>query len=280
MTVKRLKSIPETFPAELEAGAPPVVVAAPAGLDRADLARVVEELRGVLRQPRESDLSLLSALHGVAATMREQNARLSAPVPPPQHPQGTLLRLGVFVDVANVANREGTTGYRIEYGRLLDYLARNRRLVHARAYCPIISDYIGRIQYQRTVAPIWNKGYKIITKPIKTYPDGTRKADLDLTLAIDAIRRAETIDVMALISGDGDFVPLVEYMQERGIRVECYCFGESMSEELRLAVDHFEDFHSLTQLHLRLGEYVAAGEESGPALVPAAMAPHVEPVSE
>lgn len=272
MSTRRLKPIPETFQPEPELARAPVVVAPPNGIGRAELDQLVEELREALRQPREVDLSITTALRDVVEALREQNARLSEPPPPAEHAPGVLLRLGVFVDVANVANREGTTGYRIDYGRLLEYLSHNRRLVHARAYCPIISDYVGRIQYQRTVAPIWNKGYKIITKPIKTYPDGTRKADLDLTLAIDAIRRADTMDVMALVSGDGDFVPLVEYMQERGVRVECYCFGESMSEELRLAVDHFEDFHNLPQLHVRTGDYGVAPDESAQPVAAAAHA--------
>jgi len=159
------------------------------------------------------------------------------------------LRLGIFVDSANISDRANKNPTIIDYGALRETIVGDRRLVHARAYCAIYDDYGVPIEKQRTVEPVWGKGFDIVTKPVKVFADGSRKADLDLTLTVDVIRRMESMDVLALVSGDGDFVPLVDYVREKGIRVEVYSFIESMAMELQRAADVDHDLHKMTKVH-------------------------------
>ena len=63
------------------------------------------------------------------------------------------------------------------------------------------------------------------------------------------MRRIETIDVLVLVSGDGDYVPLVDYVREKGVRVEVYSFVESLAKELRIAADQWYDIHTLKEVH-------------------------------
>jgi uncharacterized LabA/DUF88 family protein len=57
------------------------------------------------------------------------------------------------------------------------------------------------------------------------------------------------MDVLVLVSGDGDYVPLVDYVREKGVRVEVYSFVESLAKELRIAADQWYDLHSLKSVH-------------------------------
>lgn len=159
------------------------------------------------------------------------------------------LRLGIFVDTANVSDRAHKNPTVIDYSKLREHIVGDRRLVHARAYCAVYDNYDLPIEKQKTVEPLWERGFDIVTKPVKVFADGSRKADLDLTLTIDIVRRIETIDVLVLVSGDGDYVPLVDYVREKGVRVEVYSFVESLAKELRIAADQWYDLHALKEVH-------------------------------
>ena len=69
-----------------------------------------------------------------------------------------------------------------------------------------------------------------------------KKGDWDVGLAIDAVRLAESLDAVVLVTGDGDFVPLVEYLKfNKGLQVEVMAFGRSASAKLKEATDNFTD---------------------------------------
>ena len=85
-------------------------------------------------------------------------------------------------------------------------------------------------------------GFEIKEKDLQIFPGGMKKADWDVGLAVDAIKLADKLDVIAIISGDGDYVPLVEYLKiNKGCRVEIIAFGESTSSKLVEAADEFTD---------------------------------------
>ena len=210
-----------------------------------DLRMLMDELKEAISSPRPGERELEAAVKAfthVAETLRSTNGNGGV---------GARLRLGVFLDTANLTDRDADDPIRVDFGKLLTHVAAERRLVHARAYCPIYSDFSGRMEHQRSVAPVWGKGYDIVTKPIKVFADGTRKADLDLVLVIDVIRRLSTMDAVALMSGDGDYVPMVEYLREHGLRVEVYSFADAISEELRLAADEWHDISAMKAMHLK-----------------------------
>ena len=68
-----------------------------------------------------------------------------------------------------------------------------------------------------------------------------KKADWDVGIVVDAIRMAPNVDVIVLVSGDGDFIHMVEYLKNQGKRVEAIAFGKSSSSELKEEVDEFID---------------------------------------
>ncbi len=82
-------------------------------------------------------------------------------------------------------------------------------------------------------------GVEIKSKKLKVRPDGSAKGDWDMGLAIDAINIAPKVDAIALVTGDGDFVALVEKLKAMGVRVEVYSFPSSTAEELRLSADYY-----------------------------------------
>ena len=236
--MRRLRPVPERYEdekADREDGG-----------ESAGFAALVKDLKAALQRPAKADDALLSTLKRINRSLEHSTNGAANDAGPDAGPQ---LRLGVFADTANLTDRVNENPTVIDYEKLLERIIGGRRIVHARAYCPIYAEYGGRLEEQRTVSPVWGKGYDIVTKPVKLFADGTRKADLDLVLAVDVIRRIESMDVMALLSGDGDFVPVVDLVREKGVRVEVYAFTESMAEELRLHTDAFYDLHAMTEVH-------------------------------
>ena len=82
---------------------------------------------------------------------------------------------------------------------------------------------------------------RIQTKDLQIFAGGSKKADWDVGLAVDAIKMSARLDSVVIVSGDGDFIPLVEYLQTVGVQVEVVSFGKSTSGKLREVVDDFLD---------------------------------------
>jgi uncharacterized LabA/DUF88 family protein len=150
-------------------------------------------------------------------------------------------RVGVFVDSANVElARDRTRGGRpIDWGLVLERVTKGRRLVRAIAYSPVHDDPGVSRETQRFVEPFLGKGFKIVTKPLKRFADGSIKANVDIELALDVITMADRLDIAVLASGDGDFQHLVEVLQSRGIRVEVAGLGQSVAGTLKNAADEY-----------------------------------------
>ena len=151
----------------------------------------------------------------------------------------TLPRVGIFVDSANVELARDRSGRRIDWGVVLERLTEDRRLVRAIAYSPVHDDPGVSRETQRFVEPFLRKGYKIVTKPLKRFADGTIKANVDIELALDLLTMSDRLDIAVLISGDGDFTHLVEVVQGRGVRVEVAGIGSSVAGGLRNAADRY-----------------------------------------
>jgi uncharacterized LabA/DUF88 family protein len=161
-------------------------------------------------------------------------------------------RVGIFVDVPNLIYASERRNLSIDFGRVLDYFTRGRQLVRASAYAPISDDPQAKLETQRFVSHFIGHPYRIITKPLKRFADGSMKANFDIELAIDILTMSDRLDVVVLMSGDGDFRRLVELISSRGVRVEIVAFSESVSSELKAVADlyvdigaHLEDFKTL-----------------------------------
>ena len=147
-------------------------------------------------------------------------------------------RVGVFIDVQNMFYAaKHLYNSKLNFGKLLDYIARDRPLVRAITYIVQTPE----IDQSNFLAMLRSNGYEIRSKELKLRPDGSAKGDWDMGLALDALAMSERLDVVAIVSGDGDFVDLVNFLKARGVRVEVYSFAYSTAEELRgAATEYFQ----------------------------------------
>src|SRR6266566_3463396 len=156
-------------------------------------------------------------------------------------------RVGVLVDVANLLYSARTLRMTIDFGKLLDFLRGNRRLVRAQAYCPTSPQPGDEQMFLQAVKGL---GYRITTKNYKTFASGAKKADMDLDLCMDVVRLVDgnAVDCIVLVSGDSDFMPMLDYCSDHGVRVEVAAFDESMSATLRQSCDVFINLSMLDEI--------------------------------
>lgn len=149
-------------------------------------------------------------------------------------------RLAVFVDVPNLLYGADHVEQLVDMGRLLDVLSEGRELVRATAYAPISDAPNEPLEQQKFVAPFMpHSRYRIVTKSLKRFQDGSIKGNFDVEMAIDMVTMADRLDVACVVSGDSDFSKAVEVLQERGVRVEVVAFAGSASTEMRALADEF-----------------------------------------
>ena len=108
-----------------------------------------------------------------------------------------------------------------------------------------------RYETQRFVAPFLRAGYKLVTKPLKRFSDGSAKGNFDIELAVDIVTMSERLDLVVLVSGDSDFERLIQLIQSRGVRVEVVAFASNVSTELVNIADVFIDINQHIE-HLRV----------------------------
>jgi uncharacterized LabA/DUF88 family protein len=166
-------------------------------------------------------------------------------------------RIAVFIDGANLYSSAKTLGFDIDYKRLLEEFQARGTLVRAFYYIAVHES-----QEYSSIRPLIDwldyNGYTVVTKPAKEFVDagGRRriKSSMDVELAVDAMELAGRVDHMVLFSGDGDFRPLVEALQRRGVRVTVISTISSrppmLADELRRQADVFTD---LMELRSRFG---------------------------
>jgi uncharacterized LabA/DUF88 family protein len=147
-------------------------------------------------------------------------------------------RVGVFIDTQNLYHSaRNLYQARVNFGAVLKDAVAGRKLVRAVAY--VITTEAG--DEKNFFEALSKLGIETKTKDLQVFAGGAKKADWDVGLAVDAIKMSPRLDSVVIISGDGDFVPLVEYLQTIGVQVEVVSFGKSTSGKLREVVDDFVD---------------------------------------
>jgi uncharacterized LabA/DUF88 family protein len=154
-------------------------------------------------------------------------------------------RVGVFVDVANVELAADKLSRRLDWAKVLKRLTKDRLLVRAVAYSPVHEDMNVSLESQRFTEPFVDRGFRLVTKPLKKFSDGTVKANVDIEMAVEILGMIERLDVVCLVSGDGDFEPLVRTVQSRGVRVEIVSIGNATAMALKRAGDRFIDLATI-----------------------------------
>jgi uncharacterized LabA/DUF88 family protein len=150
--------------------------------------------------------------------------------------------VGVFVDVSNLFYSAKSAGVEVNYCRLMEHAVAGRDLIRASAYTGVDPENPNQRKF---IDFLRANGYKVICKDIHKYEGGRIKANLDIEIAVDIMLLSENLDVVVLVSGDGDFVRLVEAVQMKGVRCEVIGFGISTSNELIEAADQFTEIGSM-----------------------------------
>lgn len=148
-------------------------------------------------------------------------------------------RVGVFVDVQNLYySARAMHGSNVNFAKLLQNAVGDRQLIRAIAY--VIKSEAPK--EQGFFDALSKAGLEISSKDIQVFGDGQKKGDWDVGIAVDAIKIADKLDVVVLATGDGDFVPLVNYLKEnKGCLVEGISFERSTSAKLLEVLDNHTD---------------------------------------
>ena len=147
-------------------------------------------------------------------------------------------RVGVFIDTQNLYHSaRNLYKARVNFGAVLKDAVAGRALVRAVAY--VITTEAG--DEKNFFEALTKLGIETKTKDLQIFHTGTKKGDWDVGLTVDAIKMSPRLDSVIIVSGDGDFIPLVEYLQTNGVQVEVVSFGQSTSSKLREVVDDFLD---------------------------------------
>ena len=143
-------------------------------------------------------------------------------------------KIAVLIDTANMYHTaKHLYSGRVQFSTLCEDAVSGRNLIRAIAYA-VTTEGGEEKQFMENLRTL---GIEVKTKDLIIYKSGDKKADWDVGIAIDAVSLASHIDTLVLVSGDGDFVPLLQYMQSRGIRCEVMSFEQSTSQMLIDACD-------------------------------------------
>ncbi len=147
-------------------------------------------------------------------------------------------RVAVLADSQNLYHTAQSLYSRnIDYSSLLSEAVSDRELTRAIAYV-IRADSPEEETFFEALIDI---GFETKIKEIKTFGDGTKKADWDVGMSLDAVTLANHVDTVVLCTGDGDFSRLCSHLRHEGVKVEVMAFGSSTAEELIEATDEFTD---------------------------------------
>jgi uncharacterized protein (TIGR00288 family) len=152
-----------------------------------------------------------------------------------KHPEQ---RVGIFIDTQNLYHSaKNIYRSRVNFGNVLKDAVADRVLTRAIAY--LITTESG--EEKGFFEALEKIGIETKTKDLQIFAGGAKKGDWDVGLAVDAIKLAPKLDAIVIISGDGDYVPLIEYLKNQGCQVEVVSFGKSTSARLIEAADNFVD---------------------------------------
>lgn len=150
-------------------------------------------------------------------------------------------RIGIFIDVQNMFySAKLLHQSKVDYGRLLREIAGTRQLIRAIAYIVQKPD----VNQSGFHEALMRFGYELKIKELKIRQDadgrgGTAKGSWDVGMTIDVMLMAQKLDTVVLVTGDGDYVPLVETLKGHGVRVEVVSFERSTAGELIKAADQY-----------------------------------------
>ncbi len=160
----------------------------------------------------------------------------------------SIERTALFIDAPNLSKTsQKWLSNDIDYQKLLTYFAQNKKLLKAYYYVGVDNEH--QWKSNKFYYALDQMGYQLVIKQIKVLPNGERKGNLDVELAIDMLELAHKVDSVVLFSGDGDFAPLLKKMGSKGVMTYVFSVwqdGEgSTAGELIRAADKFTELKEL-----------------------------------
>lgn len=148
-------------------------------------------------------------------------------------------RVAIFIDGNNLFHAARSAGVEIDYAKLLNFLRGESPLLRAFFYTGVDE----RAERQQGFL-LWMRrnGYRVVQKELKTFPDGTKKANLDVEIAVDMLSLVGNYDTAILVSGDEDFAYAINVIAYKGVRVEIAGFRANTSPRLIDVADRYIDF--------------------------------------
>ncbi|MDO8424542.1 MAG: NYN domain-containing protein [bacterium] len=156
-------------------------------------------------------------------------------------------RVAVLIDVQNLYySARNLYQARVNFGAILKLGVSNRNLVRAFAY--VVRTKTG--EEKPFFEALVKLGIETRIRDLQEFYGGLKKADWDVGITVDAIRISSSVDTVVLVSGDGDFFQLIEYLKNQGRRVEVIAFGRSASSKLKESADEFVDIEESPEKYL------------------------------
>ncbi len=147
-------------------------------------------------------------------------------------------RVAVIIDTQNLYHSaKNLYKSKVNFSAVVDEAVRDRKLIRAVSY--VVNTESG--EETAFFEALEKVGIEIKTKDLQIFYGGSKKADWDVGMAVDAIKVASKVDAIILATGDGDFIPLVDYLKNQGCQVEVITFGRSASVNLKEISDDFID---------------------------------------
>ncbi len=147
-------------------------------------------------------------------------------------------RVAVLIDTQNMYHSaKHIFSAKLAFGKVVEAVAGDRTILRAIAY--VAKSKTG--EEAAFFDALKEMGIELKIKDVQEFSSGAKKADWDVGMAVDAVKLGEKVDVIILMTGDGDFVPLVEYLHGRGVIVEVAAFAESTNAQLKAIADRFFD---------------------------------------
>jgi uncharacterized protein (TIGR00288 family) len=150
-------------------------------------------------------------------------------------------RVGVLIDVSNMYHSaKNLYKRRVNFKEILKEAVAGRKLIRATAYVIRAENE----EENNFFEALSQQGFQVIIKDLQVFTGGAKKGDWDVGIAVDAIKLAEKLDVLVLVTGDGDYLPLVTYLQNtQGCLVEILGFRQTTSSRL---IEEADDFVNLS----------------------------------
>lgn len=169
--------------------------------------------------------------------------------------------MGVFIDTQNMYySARNLFKRKVNFKNIVEDAVGDRKLIRAISY--VVSTESG--ENEPFFEALQKAGIETRRKPLMEYPSGHKKADWDVGLAIDVVQMLDTLDVVVIVSGDGDFQPLVTYIKSRGRIVELMAFDKTTSGKLIEMVHDYTNLSANQRRYLigpRLGTLEGGGQK-------------------